>query len=114
MGQGSGLTYFNAKALFQPIIVIPFSDVKAPYAIAGTTSGNGCILYITSTLNVACYLSFDGINEHIYVLNGGEFSVQYYNLKANGMVLPANSIIYVKDAGTGAGSGELGITVVGI
>jgi hypothetical protein len=105
MAKGSGLTYFNARALFQPLISVPNTSVTASYVQVGSIGVNGANIL---------YLSFDGTTDHISILPTASFSSQVYDFKSNDMVLIAGTPIWIKEQGSAPSSGNLSITIVGI
>lgn len=93
----SGLTYFNSRAQFFPSKDVAFGSITANYtAIGGELGHNACILIITSTLNQPVWVSFNGVDNNILTLGTAFQNAKVLDLKANGLVLPGSTIIYVK------------------
>ena len=54
------------------------------------------MLIITSTLNQPVWVSFDGVSDNIITLGTTFQNAKVIDLKANGLVLPGSTVIYVK------------------
>lgn len=109
-----GLTQFNSRAQFFPVQSIAAASVGASYsAIGGPLGHNACILIITSTLNQPVWVSFDGISDNILTLGTNFQNAKVIDLKANGLVLPGNTIIYVKALASLPASGALYFEFIG-
>jgi len=110
----SGLTQFNSTAQFFPSQSIAAASVTANYTAIGTRLGhNACILIITSTLNQPVWVSFDGVNDNIITLGTAFQNAKVIDLKANGLILPGSTIIYVKALSILPASGALYFEFVG-
>lgn len=110
----SGLTYFNSRAQFFPSKSIAFGSVGGTYTAIGPALGhNACILIITSTLNQPVWVSFDGVNDHIFQLGTAFQQAKVIDLKANGLVLPGDTIIYVKSVASNPTAGVLYFEFIG-
>ena len=93
----SGLTYFNSRAQFFPSKSVAFGSVTANYTAIGSALGhNACIVIITSTLNQPVWVSFDGVNDNIFQLGTAFQQAKVLDLKASGLVLSGDTVIYVK------------------
>lgn len=94
-----------SDAIPLPQISSAFGAVTASYTLVGTFDSSTCLMIITSTLDAAVQLSFDGTNDHIAVPAGNTSPcVIELNFKTNRMIMPVTSV-YVKRIGApGAGS----------
>ena len=91
------LLAFNAIPLTQ--ITLGQAAISTNYALVGTFSSSLEIMYITSTLDSAVILSFDGINNHLTIPAGSTTPICIpINFKSNRLTLPKPSI-YVKSTG---------------
>ncbi len=110
----SGLTQFNSRAQFFPSLSVAAASVTGSYTAIGSELGhNACILIITSTLNQPVWVSFDGVNDNIITLGTAFQNAKVIDLKANGLILPGSTIIYVKAVSTLPASGSLYFEFVG-
>lgn len=110
----SGLTQFNSRAQFFPSKSIAAASIGATYtALGGQLGHNACILIITSTLNQPVWVSFNGVDDHILTIGTNQQNAKVIDLKANGLILPGNTIIYVKAVSSLPGNGVLYFEFIG-
>jgi len=59
------------RAKFGTAFGTDHTGVGASYALLGTLSTSALALYVSSSLNDTCFLSFDGVNDHLFIGSGG-------------------------------------------
>lgn len=110
----SGLTQFNSRAQFFPSQSLAFGSISGTYAPIGSALGhNACILIITSTLNQPVWVSFDGVNDNIFQLGTAFQQAKVIDLKASGLVLAGDTVIYVKSVASNPTAGAIYFEFIG-
>lgn len=110
----SGLTQNNSRAQFFPSQSIAFGGVSGTYSAIGSALGhNACIIIITSTLNQPVWVSFDGVNDHVFTIGTAFQQAKVIDLKANGLILPGDTIIYVKSVASNPTAGAIYFEFIG-
>jgi len=103
----------DLRCKWEPVREAAFGSVVASYAALGDPFAHPIsILRIVSTLDKDVYLSFDGVNNHIYVAAMESF---VYDLSSNKsgykLVIPKGTQLYQK-RGPGGASSTGGITAM--
>lgn len=88
-----------SKAIPLTQITVAAAAITATYSSVGSFTSPIEMMLITSTLDAAVQLSFDGVNDHIPVPAGSTVPVFIpLNFKNNKMVLPGSPVM-VKEIG---------------
>lgn len=114
MSEALALTDQYRKIKWGTALTVPYTSVGSSLSLLGRLNNNACIVSISSTLNQPVWISFDGVNLHLLILNATEFSNQVLDLKTNGIVLANNTPIYIQNAGTGPTSGAIYFCYAGL
>lgn len=106
------LSPFTQKAIPIAQRAVAAAGIGASYSLVGSLYQQGVVtLIFISTLDQAVQVSFDGVTDHLAIPSTG-IPIQI-NLKDNGLVLPGNFGIYVKEIGNPA-SGSLYVCAFGV
>jgi len=115
------------RADFRAAIGDDHTAATASYAALGTTDAEAFQLIVTSTLNEAVWLSFDGSTDHLYIPRGSgsgggggsistpPIAIQFAaNKQQDGrMSLAKGTTIYIKDGEDGSPSaGDIYISII--
>jgi|SRR6185295_15022443 len=104
----------NSRLQFEPVRSSGFAAILAGYTPVGTPTVNVCVQFLIQNLtDQSVMLSFDGVNDHFPLPSDGFFldDVGSNATGANGLVLPANSQLFVKQLSGAPGSGAVYFTV---
>lgn len=96
-----GLSPYPKKAVPLAQRSAAAAAITSSYTLVGTLfSAPVVYLLVTSTLDQAVQLSFDGVTDHMAIGAGNTTpQVLPFDFKENGIVLPGNFGIYVKEIG---------------
>jgi hypothetical protein len=90
------------RLLPEPASVLAYTTIGATYMSIGSFSNPSRLLYLLSTLDEPVWISFNGIDNHIVLLNNGYFvldvsSNQSFN---QGLYIATGQRIYAKQVAT--------------
>jgi len=95
------------RADFRAAIGDDHTAATASYAALGTTDAEAFQLIVTSTLNEAVWLSFDGSTDHLYIPRGSGSG------GGGGSISTPPTTIYIKDGEDGSPSaGDIYISII--
>jgi hypothetical protein len=126
MAQGSALTYFNNRSIFNPILVKGFwpAPISAlDFVYLGTiTGGDIALMTINSNINEPFVLAFTyGLRTTAprilpgnLLMGGITLSIIELDFKNNGMIMPGNVQVWGAYTNTTATAGQIAITTAGI
>ncbi len=98
------------KANFEAARTVAFGSVGAAYAALGAVLAfDSAILLITNTLDNPIWISFDGINDHIYLPAATGL---LHDILAGKMEIYKGTQIYIKHAGAAATAGLLALSSI--
>lgn len=105
----------NTRIQFEPVRTSAFGAILAGYSPVGTPTVNAAIQFLIENLtDQSVMFSFDGVNDH-FPLPAASFLLDDVGSNAtgtNGLVLAANSQLFVKQLSGAPGSGAVYFTVV--
>ena len=107
---------FGTKLLFEPMRSSAFGSVGASYTVIGTPFDNKIhIILANNSTDVGVILSFDGVNDHIFVPPFGNIVLDVATNKTNriGLFISKYCSVYQKraNAGTAPTEGAVYISV---
>ncbi len=98
------MSAFSTRAYFEPLRSIAYGDVSDSYAAIGNPLANPARqLTITNATDVDVTISFDGVNDHLYVPSKTSFLNDLgSNCSEQGgfLDIAANTTVYVATAGS--------------
>jgi hypothetical protein len=104
----------NARLQFEPVRSSGFAAILAGYSAVGTPTQNAAVQFLIQNFtDQSVMFSFDGVNDHFPLPSDAFFldDISSNSVGANGLVLPAGSVLYVKQLSGAPGSGSVYFTV---
>jgi hypothetical protein len=103
-------------ARFEPLRSIAFGSISGTYAAIGTAFAFAArVLIINNLTNANITISFDGINDHLAIASSTSMILDVCSDRgsnANILVIPAGTVVYVKQTSGAPTSGSVYVSVM--